>query len=81
MGYDAAETEDGARRASASAAGGDDGIDFKMPSDEQKPSTVKDKIIRFFSHEPSWYWKHYKLEMGCLVVLMVMVANFFVGKG
>ena len=34
---------------------------MQMPAEAKK--TIKDKLIQFFSHEPSWYWKYYKLEL------------------
>jgi len=49
-----------------------------MPAEAKK--TIKDKLIQFFSHEPSWYWKYYKLELGYLALILVLMINFFKGK-
>jgi hypothetical protein len=56
----------------------DQGFDLEIPEVGKK--TLKDKVIAFFSHEPSWYWKYYKMECVYLGILLVCVANFFRGK-
>ena len=47
---------------------------------EAAKTTIKDKIIKFFSHEPSWYWEHYRRECCWLMGLLFMLWNFFKGK-
>ena len=54
--------------------------DFDMKIPEVAKKTVKEKLIAFFSHEPSWYWKHYRMECIYLVILATCFANFMRGK-
>ena len=50
---------------------------MKIPSQDAKKSmTFKERIIAFFSHEPSWYWTHYKQELGYLSFFIVMAIHF-----
>ena len=55
-----------------------DYMDMEIP--EQRKTTIKDKLIEFFSHEPTWYWKNYKLECMYLVAILGGFVNFFKGK-
>ena len=48
--------------------------DFTIPPGG--PQTLKDKFIAFFQHEPSWYWTHYRLELGCLAFAVVAIVHF-----
>jgi len=50
-----------------------------MPDEPKK--TIKETIIAFFSHEPMWYWKHYRFELGCIAMFMIAIFNFIRGKG
>jgi len=50
-----------------------------MPEPPKK--TLKEQVIAFFQHEPMWYWKYYKFELGCLAIFAVAIANFIYGKG
>ena len=43
--------------------------------------TFKERVIEFFSHEPKWYWKHFKEEIGYLSIIVVIAINFYIGKG
>lgn len=38
-------------------------------------------MVAFFSHEPQWYWIHFKEELGYLGFVIVIAINFFIGKG
>ena len=51
-----------------------------MEIPEATKTTIKDKLIKFFSHEPSWYWEHYRRELCWLMVLIFMLWNFYRGK-
>ena len=53
-------------------------LGIEMPEVAKK--TIKEKLIAFFSHEPHWYWRHYKLEVLYLAFIGVLIINFFKGK-
>ena len=42
--------------------------------------TLKQKVIGFFQHEPVWYWRHYRNEMGCIILFMIAFVNFWIGS-
>lgn len=54
--------------------------DIGLEIPDAAKTTIKEKIIKFFSHEPSWYWEHYRKECCWLVGLLFMLWNFFKGK-
>ena len=62
--------------ADASSALG--GID--IPNSGLDRKGIMDKIKEFFSHEPMWYYVHYKFELGCLVIVFIILCQFFYGK-
>lgn len=41
---------------------------------------IWEKIKEFFSHEPQWYYKYYKFELCCLMVILILLITFFYGK-
>ena len=53
--------------------------EFKMP-EEKTMTTLKEKIIGFFKHEPEYYWIHYKLEFAALAFFLVCIYYFIDGK-
>jgi hypothetical protein len=58
----------------------EEAFDIKVPRDGTKKQGWKERVIEFFSHEPSWYWTHYKEEIGYLSFIVVIAINFYFGK-
>ena len=59
----------------------EDSFDLKVPSEERKMQTFKERVIEFMSHDPKWFWKHFKEEIGYLSIIIVIAINFYIGKG
>ena len=49
-----------------------------MPNDAKL--TAKEKFFRFFQHEPEWYVKNCKIEMGWLLVFLISFYKYSTGK-
>jgi hypothetical protein len=52
-----------------------------VPSDERRKQTFKERVVEFMSHDPKWFWTHFKEEIGYLSIILVIAINFFIGKG
>lgn len=59
----------------------EDPFNVEIPDDDRKKQTWKERVVAFASHEPSWYWTHFKEEIGYLSVVIVIAINFYIGKG
>jgi hypothetical protein len=46
---------------------------IKIPSDGKNEKTFQEKFIGFFKHEPIYYWIHYKIEIGFLLAIFLMI--------
>lgn len=51
-----------------------------MPKTPENDKTFKEKFIGFFKHEPDYYIKWYKLEIGCLMAFAHVFFFFYRGK-
>mmetsp|Transcript_24230 Transcript_24230/g.37351 ORF Transcript_24230/g.37351 Transcript_24230/m.37351 type:complete len:82 (-) Transcript_24230:851-1096(-) len=51
-----------------------------MPEAELENLNWKQKLLRFFSHEPSWYWKYYRFEVMALGVFLIGLTKYFLGS-
>ena len=58
----------------------EDQFKLEMPTEEIKKQTWKERVVAFFSHEPEWYWTHFKEEFGYMSVIVLIAINYYIGK-
>ena len=51
-----------------------------MPDEAGKSLTISQKVTKFFSHPPMWYWDNVRLELAMICLFFAGVTKFFIGK-